>query len=408
MPVSSRPYLGALLVFLCLASSTSQSAPPGSRGSVSRSRLTEGELNQKPSLAAVRREILGSSRLDPSRLDPATLRAALQEAEKDSLLRGAEERAQIRALLSQGSMLSPELAIKLIQKILPPPPPDSRSSGMERPKAGKLLSPSWRNESYLHIPAGKSIPEIEKLLAGNTADTILVESLEDTNRIRSLAAKYDKLLLLDNSTSPLRGLRVLNRIPKRVSIIHDMPQSPDHAKVIHGSNKIISEASLASIRKMAYDNISLDQNLAERLIDLSDLKYPSKKLIGLLRNSTEDDLFVIIGHNNNGVLMLHDDSGIKLNELESARATLIIVSCNSAVHASATGGMVVGMKAEISYPQAFTIAQHYINSHRKLPARTRTMKKLLKEIQAIPEMRISVGVLASNTFFIQSVGDQPA
>lgn len=172
--------------------------------------------------------------------------------------------------------------------------------------------------------------------------------------------------LYNGSSRPEVGLGLLPNNPKSLKIYHDIPLTEPNAHSIHGNvtfdyklfDKMLPK--LEGYTKRLNDIGAVDLNLVDTKI-----KSVRQTVEEALALGTEEELIVIIGHNESGVMFFHDGSNLYTRNFRS-KAQVWVVTCNRFVKPEIQGaGLSLSVTERINYATATRAAELIFESQKR-------------------------------------------
>lgn len=212
--------------------------------------------------------------------------------------------------------------------------------------------------------------------------TVIVQDFTDYRRLRehALRSAPNALVTVSTGANVRESLNRLEKQPRNVLVVNDLPRSPRQLAMIHGSSALYSaphalerieqsrehymhawraELRLDSGREATSSESGVDRS--PRVLQLSDKEPPNgiASYVRLVIESADPDVLVLLmGHVSEGSIRFHDGTSLSIAELPT-RGQVWPVTCTTNAW-PATGDLRVVSGKKINYGQAFDIVDRVL------------------------------------------------
>ena len=364
----------------------------------------------------LRGERLLLRRLVPTSEEAAAFERYLAQGEAQAALRGTQA-AKVRLPQRQASRLAPvhesvspeEAVLSGKLRFVEPVPKLGFTARVEAllgesvPKRGRkaldevfVVDEARVEELAWPETRSASMSSWHEALRAAEQPTLVVRSLERLGTLRSFIAadpvlREKTLVVLQRSKKPLQGVMRLARTPEKTSVLYDLPSTRGGAE--NGrSGRVLSRAELERIQR--YEERLLDFDVqglqsVERL-PVHEGSTMAESALVRLRASSEEDLTLIISHQEGGALRFLDGSSVPLGQVV-ATGDVVLVGCNTLKGiALREGGFAVAMADQISLESGVSFVEETL----RLVGMGASLRDLLLLAQSNPKLRFAVGVVS--------------
>lgn len=180
-------------------------------------------------------------------------------------------------------------------------------------------------------PVCLAIKEAKAGLATGKYTEVLVSDVSGAvSALRIMrASKLDLPILVKRSNNPAVGIGRLETKFKKVELLHDIPQTQQEARAIHGEDVKFVNREMKAYRTYAIDRSELaTADFSVQSNDIRSLATKGEykdKVLAQVSNQTADDLTIVVGHvNNQGKLVFSDGSEVALSDLKGKGTTWVL------------------------------------------------------------------------------------